>query len=145
MIGRPTVSLKWLLITVPVLGCMIGLILSHNLNSPVQLDVPVLGRMTAGTAPVNNRLTFDELAHAVDCRQSDDAVLKEVFKIESAKISLIKTIVEPAKNWPLIGLAELHRAFYLCETVCQMKDGSKQRIKIRAEKNHFHVADSPKR
>ena len=139
---RSTFSLKYFIAIVLVLGCFLGLTVSNFINAPIRIDDtvlgPIVGRLTSGDAE-EEPLTLDEISYALRRHERNDSALDEIQKLESVEVTLAKNAVEPERNVPTLGKAELHRAIYFCDTVCQMKNGSKKRILFKIEKNHFHL------
>jgi hypothetical protein len=141
---KRTISLRCFTLFVLVLGCAAGLILSHYVNAPNDLNQPILGPITSGMPRLTQPLTSEELASALARHKSDGSIIDQIVKLKSADITPTEKSVEPSRNVPLIGQAELHRYFFICDTVCKLRDGSEQRIKIRTEKNHFHLVENTK-
>ena len=140
---RRSFSLKYFIVFVLVFGCTAGLVLSRYINRPYVLQQPVMGQITSGTGNTSVTLTSYELAAALARHKPDGSIIDQVVKLKSADIRLAEKRIEPTDTVPLIGPAELHCSIFLCDTVCELQDGSERRIRIRTKKHYFHTTGNP--
>ena len=68
------------------------------------------------------------------------AALKELGLMEEAIVEYEK-LVEPPRNVPLIGMAELHKTIYRCKVEAVSDQGKSVRRTLYVAKSHFHMLD----
>ena len=139
-----TISLKHFCLMVLTIGGAIGLFLSQYVNAPIELHGSVIGAVTSGKTQTTEMLSSDELAVLLERHQPDGSIIDQIVELKTAEIRLSEEKVEPSRFVPLIGQAELHRVYFVCDIVCKLRDGAEHRVKIKAEKNHFHLVGNSK-
>jgi hypothetical protein len=103
------------------------------------LNSNAIGLVTSDNLDLDNSLTFEELSAAFNRRYRDGSTLDSIDSLVTGNIELQESAIEPAREIPGIGFAELHRDFYVCEVTCLTNEHKSKKLNIRIEKNHFHL------
>lgn len=110
-------------------------------DDPILLDSKVIGRQIDQPNSFVPQLSDLELTQALDLSKVTRKQLK-LKKLDAGKVESWDTKIEPPREIPLIGKAQLHRTIFTCSIQFVDRDGIERQRTILVEKNQFEPLKS---